>query len=321
MKKKVVSILTAVTLCAAMLAGCGGGNDEAAATETTETTETADAAETEEAAEETADAAGDFDTSAAISVYSREDGSGTRGAFVELMGIEQEDESGEKVDMTTTDATITNNTSVMMTGVAGDPYAIGYISLGSMNETVKALTIDGVEASVDTVKDGSYAVARPFNIATKGTPDETTQDFINYILSAEGQAVVSEEGYITIDDAAPAFEGGSVSGDIVVAGSSSVSPVMEKLAEAYMALNGDVNIEIQTTDSTAGMTSAIDGTCNIGMASRELKDEETAELTGTQIALDGIAVIVNNENPIEGLTSEQVQSIYTGATTTWADVQ
>ena len=321
MKKKVVSILTAVTLCAAMLAGCGGGNDEAAATETTETTETADAAETEEAAEETADAAGDFDTSATISVYSREDGSGTRGAFVELMGIEQEDESGEKVDMTTTDATITNNTSVMMTGVAGDPYAIGYISLGSMNETVKALTIDGVEASVDTVKDGSYAVARPFNIATKGTPDETTQDFINYILSAEGQAVVSEEGYITIDDAAPAFEGGSVSGDIVVAGSSSVSPVMEKLAEAYMALNGDVNIEIQTTDSTAGMTSAIDGTCNIGMASRALKDEETAELTGTQIALDGIAVIVNNENPIEGLTSEQVQSIYTGATTTWADVQ
>ena len=164
-------------------------------------------------------------------------------------------------------------------------------------------------------------VARPFNIATKGTPDETTQDFINYILSAEGQAVVSEEGYITIDDAAPAFEGGSVSGDIVVAGSSSVSPVMEKLAEAYMALNGDVNIEIQTTDSTSGMTSAIDGTCQIGMASRALKDEETAELTGTQIALDGIAVIVNNENPIEGLTSEQVQSIYTGATTTWADVQ
>ena len=240
---------------------------------------------------------------------------------MELLGIEQEDESGEKVDMTTTDATITNNTSVMMTGVAGDPYAIGYISLGSLNETVKALTIDGVAPSVETVKDGSYAVARPFNIATKGTPDETTQDFINYILSAEGQAVVSEEGYITIDDAAPAFEGGSVSGDIVVAGSSSVSPVMEKLAEAYMALNGDVNIEIQTTDSTAGMTSAIDGTCNIGMASRELKDEETAELTGTQIALDGIAVIVNNENPIEGLTSEQVQSIYTGATTTWADVQ
>ena len=209
----------------------------------------------------------------------------------------------------------------MMTGVAGDPYAIGYVSLGSMNETVKALTIDGVAPSVETVKDGTYAVARPFNIATKGTPDETTQDFINYILSAEGQAIVSEEGYITIDDAAPAFEGGSVSGDIVVAGSSSVSPVMEKLAEAYMALNGDVNIEIQTTDSTSGMTSAIDGTCQIGMASRELKEEETAELTGTQIALDGIAVIVNNENPIEGLTSEQVQSIYTGATTTWADVQ
>ena len=325
MKKKVVSILTAVTLCAAMLAGCGGSNDAATtetteATETTETTETADAAETEEAAD-AAETASDFDTSAAISVYSREDGSGTRSAFVELMGVEQEDESGETVDMTTQDATITNNTSVMMTGVAGDPYAIGYVSLGSLNETVKAVSIDGVAPSVDTVKDGSYVVSRPFNIATQSEVSEAAQDFIDYILSAEGQAIVSEEGYITIDDAAPAFEGGSASGDVVVAGSSSVSPVMEKLAEGYMALNSNVNIEIQTTDSSSGMTAAMDGTCDIGMASRALKDEETASLTGTQIALDGIAVIVNNENPVENLTSEQVQSIYTGATTAWADVQ
>ena len=319
MKKKVVSILTAVTLCAAMLAGCGGSND-AATTETTETTETADAAETEETAD-AAETASDFDTSAAISVYSREDGSGTRSAFVELMGVEQEDESGEKVDMTTQDATITNNTSVMMTGVARDPYAIGYVSLGSLNDTVKAVSIDGVAPSVDTVKDGSYVVSRPFNIATQSEVSEAAQDFIDYILSAEGQAIVSEEGYITIDDAAPAFEGGSASGDVVVAGSSSVSPVMEKLAEAYMALNSNVNIEIQTTDSSSGMTAAMDGTCDIGMASRALKDEETASLTGTQIALDGIAVIVNNENPVENLTSEQVQSIYTGATTAWADVQ
>ena len=164
-------------------------------------------------------------------------------------------------------------------------------------------------------------VSRPFNIATQSEGSEAAQDFIDYILSAEGQAIVSEEGYITIDDAAPAFEGGSASGDVVVAGSSSVSPVMEKLAEAYMALNSNVNIEIQTTDSSSGMTAAMDGTCDIGMASRALKDEETASLTGTQIALDGIAVIVNNENPVENLTSEQVQSIYTGATTAWADVQ
>ena len=324
MKKGIVMLMIAAMAVGA-LAGCGGSNSAASDNTSSSNGTSTEATSTPEASSEStgSDSASSADSgdstasySGPINVVSREDGSGTRSAFTELFEIEVDGE-----DMTTQAAQVTNNTSVMMTGVAGDPYAIGYVSLGSMNETVKALTIDGVAPSVETVKDGTYAVARPFNIATKGTPDETTQDFINYILSAEGQAIVSEEGYITIDDAAPAFEGGGVSGDIVVAGSSSVSPVMEKLAEAYMALNGDVNIEIQTTDSTAGMTSAIDGTCNIGMASRELKDEETAELTGIQIALDGIAVIVNNENPIEGLTSEQVQSIYTGATTTWADVQ
>ena len=296
MKKKAVTLLMTAALTAAMLAGCGSSN----------------AADT---------AAADFDTEEDISVYSREDGSGTRGAFIELFGVEEKDANGEKIDNTTEDATITNNTSVMMTGVAGDDYAIGYVSLGSLNDTVKALKIDGVEPTVENIKSDSYKVYRPFNIATKGEVSEAAQDFIDYILSAEGQQIVSDEGYITIDDAAPAFEGGKVSGSVTVAGSSSVSPVMEKLAEAYMKLNGNVKIEIQTSDSTTGMTSAMDGVCDIGMASRELKDTEAAELTATVIAQDGIAVVVNNNNPLDNLTKDQVKSIYVGETTSWSEVE
>lgn len=316
MKKKAVTLLMTAALTAAMLAGCGSSNaaDTAATTDTT-----ADAEETTDAAADTATA--DFDTEEDISVYSREDGSGTRGAFIELFGVEEKDANGEKIDNTTEDATITNNTSVMMTGVAGDDYAIGYVSLGSLNYTVKALKIDGVEPTVENIKSDSYKVYRPFNIATKGEVSEAAQDFIDYILSAEGQQIVSDEGYITIDDAAPAFAGGQASGSVTVAGSSSVSPVMEKLAEAYMKLNGNVKIEIQTSDSTTGMTSAIDGVCDIGMASRELKDTETAELTATVIAQDGIAVVVNNNNPIDSLTKDQVKSIYVGETTSWSEVE
>lgn len=308
MKKKTVSLLMTMALTAAMLAGCGSS-------ETADTTAAADT--TAEADTATAD----FDTEEDISVYSREDGSGTRGAFIELFGVEEKDANGEKIDNTTEDATITNNTSVMMTGVAGDDYAIGYVSLGSLNDTVKALKIDGVEPTVENIKSDSYKVYRPFNIATKGEVSEAAQDFIDYILSAEGQQIVSDEGYITIDDAAPAFAGGQASGSVTVAGSSSVSPVMEKLAEAYMKLNGNVKIEIQTSDSTTGMTSAIDGVCDIGMASRELKDTETAELTATVIAQDGIAVVVNNNNPIDNLTKDQVKSIYVGETTSWSEVE
>ena len=308
MKKKTVSLLMTMALTAAMLAGCGSS-------ETADTTAAADTA----AAEDTATA--DFDTEEDISVYSREDGSGTRGAFIELFGVEEKDANGEKIDNTTEDATITNNTSVMMTGVAGDDYAIGYVSLGSLNDTVKALKIDGVEPTVENIKSDSYKVYRPFNIATKGEVSEAAQEFIDYILSAEGQQIVSDEGYITVDDAAPAFAGGQASGSVTVAGSSSVSPVMEKLAEAYMKLNGNVKIEIQTSDSTTGMTSAMDGVCDIGMASRELKDTETAELTATVIAQDGIAVVVNNNNPIDNLTKDQVKSIYVGETTSWSEVE
>ncbi|MGN8799248.1 substrate-binding domain-containing protein [Candidatus Merdisoma sp. HCP28S3_D10] len=315
MKKKTVSLLMTMALTAAMLAGCGSS----------ETADTTAAADTTAEAEDTAAAAdtatADFDTEEDISVYSREDGSGTRGAFIELFGVEEKDANGEKIDNTTEDATITNNTSVMMTGVAGDDYAIGYVSLGSLNDTVKALKIDGVEPTVENIKSDSYKVYRPFNIATKGEVSEAAQDFIDYILSAEGQQIVSDEGYITIDDAAPAFAGGQASGSVTVAGSSSVSPVMEKLAEAYMKLNGNVKIEIQTSDSTTGMTSAIDGVCDIGMASRELKDTEAEKLTATVIAQDGIAVVVNNNNPIDNLTKDQVKSIYVGETTSWSEVE
>ena len=315
MKKKTVTLLMTMAFTAAMLAGCGSS----------ETADTTTAADTTAEAEDTAAAAdtatADFDTEEDISVYSREDGSGTRGAFIELFGVEEKDANGEKIDNTTEDATITNNTSVMMTGVAGDDYAIGYVSLGSLNDTVKALKIDGVEPTVENIKSDSYKVYRPFNIATKGEVSEAAQDFIDYILSAEGQQIVSNEGYITIDDAAPAFAGGQASGSVTVAGSSSVSPVMEKLAEAYMKLNGNVKIEIQTSDSTTGMTSAIDGVCDIGMASRELKDTEAAELTATVIAQDGIAVVVNNNNPIDNLTKDQVKSIYVGETTSWSEVE
>ena len=315
MKKKTVSLLMTMALTAAMLAGCGSS----------ETADTTAAADTTAEAEDTAAAAdtatADFDTEEDISVYSREDGSGTRGAFIELFGVEEKDANGEKIDNTTEDATITNNTSVMMTGVAGDDYAIGYVSLGSLNDTVKALKIDGVEPTVENIKSDSYKVYRPFNIATKGEVSEAAQDFIDYILSAEGQQIVSTEGYITIDDAAPAFAGGQASGSVTVAGSSSVSPVMEKLAEAYMKLNSNVKIEIQTSDSTTGMTSAIDGVCDIGMASRELKDTEAEKLTATVIAQDGIAVVVNNNNPIDNLTKDQVKSIYVGETTSWSEVE
>lgn len=255
-----------------------------------------------------------------INVCSREDGSGTRGAFVELFGI-QEEVDGEKVDMTTLDAIITNSTSVMMTTVQGDENAIGYISLGSLNDTVKAVKIDGTEATAENVVNGTYKVSRPFNIVLGEETSETAQDFIDYIMSAEGQQIIEEEGYIKVDNEAPEYEGSDVTGKVVVAGSSSVSPVMEKLKEAYEAVNADVSIEVQTSDSTTGVNSAAEGICDIGMASRELKDEEAQTgVTAQAIAKDGIAVIVNPSNEIEDLTSEQVKAVFTGETTEWEEL-
>jgi phosphate transport system substrate-binding protein len=260
-----------------------------------------------------------FDAAKAINVVSREDGSGTRGAFIELFGIEVKGNDGSRKDTTTKEAVIAKQTDVMMTNIAGDKYAIGYISLGSLNSTVKAADIEGEPASAENVKSGVYAVSRSFNIATKGEPNELAADFITFMLSAEGQAVVAKS-YIAIRENAPAYTGGRRSGKIVVAGSSSVTPIMEKLKEAYIALNPNVNIEIQMSDSSAGMTGAIDGTCDIGMASRELKDSELNVLSATPIALDGIAVIVNNKNPVTNLTKDQVKGIFTGTMINWSDV-
>ena len=213
---------------------------------------------------------------AAITVMSREDGSGTRGAFIELFGIEEE-ENGEKVDKTTDEASITNSTSVMMSSVANDANAIGYISLGSLNDTVKAVKIDGAEASVDNVKNGSYKVVRPFNIVLGKKASDAANDFVNYIMSADGQKIIEDNGYIPVDEGAAAYQASNAKGKVVVGGSSSVTPVMQKLKEAYLTVNPNAEIEIQESDSTTGMNSAIDGVCDIGMASRELEDEEAAE--------------------------------------------
>lgn len=258
--------------------------------------------------------------SGTINVISREDGSGTRGAFIELFGI-QEEKDGEKVDMTTEDASITNSTSVMMTTVAGDENAIGYISLGSLNDTVKAVKIDGAEATAENVADESYKVSRPFNIVTGEKASEAAQDFVSYIMSADGQQIIEDNGYIKADAEAGAYEATDAEGKVVVAGSSSVSPVMEKLKEAYEAVNKNVTVEVQQSDSTTGVTSAAEGICDIGMASRELKDEEKElGLTATVIAQDGIAVVVNTSNETEDLTSDQVKAIFTGETTEWEDL-
>lgn len=258
--------------------------------------------------------------SGTINVISREDGSGTRGAFIELFGI-QEEKDGEKIDMTTVDASITNSTSVMMTTVAGDENAIGYISLGSLNDTVKAVKIDGAEATAENVANDTYKVSRPFNIVTGEKVSEAAQDFVNYIMSEEGQQIVEDNGYIKADAEAKPYEAADVEGKVVVAGSSSISPVMEKLKEAYEAVNKNVTVEVQQSDSTTGVTSAAEGICDIGRASRELKDEETEmNLTATVIAKDGIAVVVNNENEVEDLTSDQVKAIFTGETTEWEDL-
>lgn len=261
-----------------------------------------------------------FDMSSEITVISREDGSGTRGAFVELFGIEQKNANGEKVDYTVSTADITQSTGVMITSVSQNAHAIGYISLGSLNDSVKALKIDGAKATVENIKNGSYKISRPFNIATKENLSEVAKDFVDFILSEDGQKIVEQNGYIAASDAA-AFSGKKPSGKITIAGSSSVTPVMEKLKEAYLAINTNANIEINQSDSTTGVNSVINDICDIGMASRELKDSELSSgITPTVIALDGIAVIVNNKNTVDNLTVEQVRKIYMGDVTKWSDV-
>ena len=294
--KKFIAVLSIASMMAVAAVGCGSSNGDDANSDNGSGSE------------------GSWDAASAITVVSREEGSGTRGAFTELFGVVDEDDN----DMTTMDAQVTNNTSVMMTTVSENEYAIGYISLGSLDESlVKAVKIDGAEATAENIENGSYKVSRPFNVAVKKDLDNAVAtDFMSFIMSTEGQEVVSEEGYIPVSDV-QAYAGSAPSGSCVVGGSSSVSPLMEKLIEAYKAVNPNASIELQTSDSTTGMTSAIEGSYDIGMASRELKDEEAAELNGTVIATDGIAVIVNQENPTDDLSVDQVKSIYMGDVTTW----
>lgn len=319
--KKVLAVVLALSMAAAGLTACKSSSSPAdkeslAGTEAAVSLGEASAAEQENAEEnDGAKAEGP------ITVVSREDGSGTRGAFIELFGIEQKNAAGEKEDCTTEDAEITNSTSVMMTTIAGNTKAIGYISLGSLNGTVKAVKIDGAKAGVETIKDGAYKIARPFNIAVRDGLSEAAEDFISFIMSDEGQKVVEDNGYIS-QGSEGAYTASGIEGKVVVAGSSSVTPVMEKLKEAYVALNPKVNIEVQQNDSTTGITSAIEGVCDIGMASRELKDSELEQgLKATVIAMDGIAVIVNNDSPVTELSSENVKAIFTGEVTDWEDVR
>lgn len=264
-------------------------------------------------------AAGKWNPKKAINVLSREEGSGTRGAFIELFGIEKKDANGKKVDYTTDEAAVTNSTAVMLTSVASDKYAIGYISLGSLNSTVKAVKIDGADATVENIKNGSYKISRPFNIAVKENLSAAAKDFENFILSANGQAIIEKNKYIKVEDSGT-FKGAKVSGKVVVSGSSSVSPVMEKLIEAYKSVNPDVSVELQTSDSTTGVTNAINGICDIGMASRGLKDSEKAKgIKEVAIAIDGIAVVVNNENKVSDLAKASVEKIFTGKSTKWSE--
>ena len=266
-------------------------------------------------------AAPKFNSKKSISVLSREDGSGTRGAFIELFGIEKKDANGKKVDYTTDEAAITNSTAVMLTSVAGDSYAIGYVSLGSLNDSVKAVKIDGADATVANINNGSYKISRPFNIAVKEGLSPVAQDFVNFVISDEGQKIIAANKYIKIQNT-KAYASSKASGKVVVAGSSSVSPVMEKLIENYKTVNPNAKIELQTSDSTTGVTNAINGTCDIGMASRALKDSEKAKgVQKVTIAIDGIAVIVNKANPVENMTKAQVEQIFTGKVSKWVDVK
>lgn len=302
--KKIAAAVMMVSMVAVTAVGCGSSNGTG--------TKGADANQS--------DATSDWDETSDVTIVSREDGSGTRGAFIELFGIEEKQDDGTKVDMTTTDAQITNNTSVMLTTVADNEYAIGYVSLGSLNDSVKALKIDGAEATAENIENGSYKVSRPFNIAVKkDLNNKVAKDFMSFIMSTEGQKVVADEKYIAVADVKD-YAGTKPSGSCVVGGSSSVSPLMEKLIEAYKAVNPNASIELQTSDSTTGMTSTIEGSYDIGMASRELKEEEAAELEPTVIATDGIAVVVNNANPLDELSADQVKDIYVGNVSTWDEI-
>ena len=248
-----------------------------------------------------------------IHVVTREEGSGTRGAFVDLFGVVL-----DGVDLIWDRAEVSNSTSVMITTIAGNVNAIGYISMGSLSDSVKALKINGVEATTDNVRAGTYEISRPFNMVYLDGLNELGGDFLEFILSDNGQKVVDESGYIG-NFSGDEYTNSGVSGNLVVAGSSSVTPVVEALKEAYIEINPDANIEIQQSDSSAGVTAVLDGIADIGMVSREVRDSELEKglLGPIVIALDGIAVIVNNDNPVDNATREQISGVYKGEITDW----
>ena len=317
-RKSVAAVVTAAAMMMS-LAACGSSASESAPAAESTAASSSEAASSEAASEEAP--AADFDADQDITVISREDGSGTRGAFIELTGVEEKNADGQKVDNTTEAAAIHSSTNGVMTAVANDETAIGYISLGSLNDSVKAVKVGGVEASAETVKDGSYTLARPFNIVTNGeATDPVAVDFIAYCLSKDGQALATEEGYVGSEG--EDYTSTQPEGKITVGGSTSVSPLMEKLIEAYKTVNPNAELELLTSDSTTGVSGALDGSYTIGMASRELKDSETeGGAVSTVLAQDGIAVVVNPANTVEDLTVDQIKGIYTGELTVWSDVQ
>lgn len=248
-----------------------------------------------------------------ISVITREEGSGTRGAFVELLGIVD----GDGNDNIVKTAEATNSTSVMMTTVAGNKNAIGYVSLGSLSSDVKAIKVDGAEPTVANIEAGTYKVARPFNLVYNDDKlSDVAVDFVKFIMSNEGQAIVTRKGYISVKTS-DSYKSSGLTGTVVLDGSTSVGPLMDAIADEYKKLNPDVKVQIQQTGSSAGINSAIEGVCDIGMSSRELKSSESAKIKAHKMATDGIAVIVNNSNTVDGLTSEQIRSIFLGETTSW----
>lgn len=248
-----------------------------------------------------------------ISVITREEGSGTRGAFVELLGIVD----GDGNDNIVKTAEATNSTSVMMTTVAGNKNAIGYVSLGSLSSDVKAIKVDGAEPTVSNIEAGTYKVARPFNLVYNDDKlSDVAADFVKFIMSSEGQAVVTKKGYISVKTS-DSYKSSGLTGTVVLDGSTSVGPLMDAIADEYKKLNPDVKVQIQQTGSSAGINSAIEGVCDIGMSSRELKSSESAKIKAHKMATDGIAVIVNNSNTVDGLASEQIKSIFLGETTSW----
>ena len=317
MKMKNVKLAIGASLLALTLVACSGGDkanggNDQAKNNKANTENTANASKEGES--------GDLAKLGQIAVISREDGSGTRGAFTEITGLVEKN-GDQEVDNTTASATVQNSTNGVMTTVAGNPSAIGYISLGSLNDTVKALTLEGVEATPENILSGEYKLARPFLLVTKGEPKEGSleADFIKFALSKDGQAIAEQEGYVK-NEKAEDYKPGNVSGEITVAGSTSVTPLMEKLVEAYKKVNSGANIQIQSNGSSAGITAAAEGTAQIGMSSRELKDEEKTNVQGIVLAQDGIAVIVNKENPAKDITMEQIKNIFNGSMAAWGDL-